>query len=170
MDTTRACVRVCQSARSTVWHETVLPALQSCEQARGSVFMQGQPSHVIGIAPGRGLQYQKPSVGRRLSVTADCSRVPLPPPKAFRHSYGLTLEWRFWEPLVLMIDEVYRSRADGTLAAMRSAQQEKLKVGGRVLRSVAGDPPKGRGRRCNTSHANANARGITCADRRFDAP
>mgnify|MGYP001807657979 CR=1 FL=1 len=27
-------------------------------------------------------------------------------PQAFRHSYGLSLEWRFWEPLVLMIDEV----------------------------------------------------------------
>ena len=50
-------------------------------------------------------------------------------PQAFRHSYGLPLEWRFWEPLVLMIDEVYRSRADGTLAVMHAAQKDKIKVG-----------------------------------------
>eukprot|EP00198_Chlamydomonas_reinhardtii_P008254 XP_001697591.1 predicted protein [Chlamydomonas reinhardtii] len=59
---------------------------------------------------------------------------------AFRHSYGLSLEWRFWEPLVLMIDEVYRSRADGTLAAMRAAQRDKLKTMKRQLRSALGYP------------------------------
>ncbi|KAG2438324.1 hypothetical protein HYH02_011021 [Chlamydomonas schloesseri] len=60
--------------------------------------------------------------------------------QAFRHSYGLSLEWRFWEPLVLMIDEVYRSRADGTLAAMRAAQREKLKTVKRQMRSALGYP------------------------------
>lgn len=41
--------------------------------------------------------------------------------QAFRHSYSLSLEWRYWEPLVLMIDEVYRSHAEvrGATAAMQ---------------------------------------------------
>ncbi|KAG2488478.1 hypothetical protein HYH03_012983 [Edaphochlamys debaryana] len=60
--------------------------------------------------------------------------------QAFRHSYGLPLEWRFWEPLVLMIDEVYRSRADGSLAAMRTAQRDKLQTVKRQLRSALGYP------------------------------
>ncbi|GLI70099.1 hypothetical protein VaNZ11_014878 [Volvox africanus] len=60
--------------------------------------------------------------------------------QAFRHSYGLSLEWRFWEPLVLMIDEVYRNRADSTLAAMKAAQQEKLKAIKRQVRAALGYP------------------------------
>lgn len=48
--------------------------------------------------------------------------------QAFRHSYGLALEWRFFEPLILMVDEVYRGRAEGTLMAMRAAQRDKVKV------------------------------------------
>lgn len=52
--------------------------------------------------------------------------------QAFRHSYGLTLEWRFFEPLLLMIDEVYRSRSSSSLGAMRAAQRDKLRVGNGV--------------------------------------
>ncbi|EFJ41076.1 hypothetical protein VOLCADRAFT_119797 [Volvox carteri f. nagariensis] len=60
--------------------------------------------------------------------------------QAFRHSYGLNLEWRFWEPLVLLIDEVYRNRAGVTLAAMRAAQREKLKAIKRQVRAALGYP------------------------------
>ncbi|KXZ45114.1 hypothetical protein GPECTOR_58g563 [Gonium pectorale] len=111
----------------------------------------GPPSSAYPPDPENYIFYR---VGGGYSPRLDAAHPTIPQPRAsgwvpkdvvrlmqaFRHSYGLQLEWRFWEPLVLMIDEVYRSRADGTLFAMRTAQREKLKTIKRQLRSALGYP------------------------------
>ncbi|GFR40344.1 hypothetical protein Agub_g888, partial [Astrephomene gubernaculifera] len=55
------------------------------------------------------------------------------PRLAFRRSYSLPLPWRHWEPLLLLVDELYRGRAEGSRAAARAAQREKVKAYKRQL-------------------------------------
>ncbi|KAJ9523456.1 hypothetical protein QJQ45_005350 [Haematococcus lacustris] len=46
---------------------------------------------------------------------------------AFRRAYGLkTPEWAFWEPLLLMVDEVYRGTADTLLASAQSKFKQRM--------------------------------------------
>eukprot|EP00201_Polytomella_parva_P023101 CAMPEP_0175038996 /NCGR_PEP_ID=MMETSP0052_2-20121109/254_1 /TAXON_ID=51329 ORGANISM="Polytomella parva, Strain SAG 63-3" /NCGR_SAMPLE_ID=MMETSP0052_2 /ASSEMBLY_ACC=CAM_ASM_000194 /LENGTH=228 /DNA_ID=CAMNT_0016300631 /DNA_START=27 /DNA_END=713 /DNA_ORIENTATION=+ len=47
--------------------------------------------------------------------------------QAFRHSYKVKLEWPYWEPLVLMIDEIYRTRESRAIAALKQAHKERVK-------------------------------------------
>ncbi|MEW5302223.1 MAG: hypothetical protein WDW36_005026 [Sanguina aurantia] len=61
--------------------------------------------------------------------------------QAFRHSYSLTdPAWTAWEPLLLMVDEVYRSRTASVVHSVKAAAKEKNKTLRRQLASSASYP------------------------------
>ena len=63
--------------------------------------------------------------------------------QAFKHSYGIKVEWRCWEPLLLMIDEVYRLGKvppSGQKAQMAAKELEEriMQQSGTDVRKYAG--------------------------------
>lgn len=70
--------------------------------------------------------------------TSECTR-SCARPQAFRHAYKLHApDWVYWEPLLLLIDEVYRAQHGQMLASAQAASKDKLKASGVVRGSLQG--------------------------------
>lgn len=66
--------------------------------------------------------------------------------QAFKHSHGITLDWRYWEPFLLMLNEVYHTTAGGRYhgGTYGSGAYAKAGGGGGTLRYKAGRPASAR--------------------------